>query len=280
MGNEKRVWIFGVSAGLWIVGVIAAAIVFRSHRSEYERTHGVPGALPEAASDAPSQTSAVALNDDKKKPDKSAAVELFNGKTLDGWSVADKHFFADSGKVSVKDGVLILEAGTPGTGVRCENPFPKINYEVSLQAQRIEGNDFFCGMTFPVNDSHCSLILGGWGGTVVGLSNVDGESAVDNETATGMTFKNGRWYDIRLRVADDGIKVWIDGEVLIDLESLEHQFDIWWEQEPMKPFGIASWYTKAGLRNIKLQRLDKAETKEKSSSDQAAAPAPRQSSQG
>lgn len=221
--TNRRTAIFGCLAALWMIGLIVAAMFFRSYRSEQEKS---------------------------EKPNL-----LFNGRNLDGWKVADKHFFADSGKVTVENQMIVMEAGTPGTGIQYTKPFPKMNYEVSLEAQRMEGSDFFCGLTFPIHDSFCTLIIGGWGGTVIGLSNVDGENASENETTNGMTFKNGQWYRIRLQVREDGIGVWIDDKSMIELDSLEHQFDIWWEQDPMKPFGIASWYTKAALRNLEVRLL-------------------------
>ncbi|MEZ6113002.1 MAG: hypothetical protein R3C99_18620 [Pirellulaceae bacterium] len=59
---------------------------------------------------------------------------------------------------------------------------PKTNYELSLEAKRLDGTDFFCGLTFPVGDTHCSFIVGGWAGGVVGLSSIDGLDASENQT--------------------------------------------------------------------------------------------------
>ena len=70
---------------------------------------------------------------------------------------------------------------------------PRINYEVKLEARREEGSDFFCRLTFPVNDSFCALILGGWGGTVVGLSTIDGLDASEKETSRLMNFDLNKW---------------------------------------------------------------------------------------
>jgi hypothetical protein len=53
-----------------------------------------------------------------------------------------------------------------------------MNYEIKLEAKKVTGNDFFCGMTFPVGDSFCSFIVGGWGGPVVGLSSIDGTGRI------------------------------------------------------------------------------------------------------
>ena len=38
-----------------------------------------------------------------------------------------------------------------------------MDYELRLEAKRVEGGDFFCGLTFPVGKEYCTLILGGWG---------------------------------------------------------------------------------------------------------------------
>ena len=113
-------------------------------------------------------------------------------KTPGGWQLADQEEFAEHGKVHVDQGNLILERGYPATGVRWTGPFPKTNYELRLDAKRTDGGDFFCGLTFPVGAGSLTLILGGWGGWAVGLSCIDGEYAIDNETCTVVQFKQDR----------------------------------------------------------------------------------------
>lgn len=180
---------------------------------------------------------------------------LFNGHDLSGWRVVAEACFDKHGKVYASAGTIVMEAGQPMSGIAWRGEFPKNNYEMRLEAMRVDGDDFFCGMTFPVGDERCTLIVGGWGGMVVGLSNVDGMSAAENQTTRGMQFETGRWYAIRLRVTDEAIEVWIDGEQEIRLRREGHRFDIWWEQEPAKPFGINTWYTHGALRNIVLEML-------------------------
>ena len=82
------------------------------------------------------------------------------------------------------------------TGVSYTNELPRIDYEVSLEAMKIDGSDFFCGLTFPVDNAFCSFIAGGWGGGVVGLSSIDGMDASENETTKYMKFDASRWYPI------------------------------------------------------------------------------------
>jgi 3-keto-disaccharide hydrolase len=178
---------------------------------------------------------------------------LFDGKTLVGWKPTD---FAGRGEVNVKEGKIILESGQM-TGITWTNntDLPRMNYEISLEAMRVEGSDFFCGLTFPVGKDPCSLIVGGWGGGVVGLSSIDSQDAANNETTRYMNFQTGRWYLIRLRVTDKKIEAWIDADKVVDLTTTDRTISVRLEMEESKPLGIATWSTAAALRNLQLRRL-------------------------
>jgi len=186
----------------------------------------------------------------------AGAVRLFNGRDLAGWKVLAEGFFDRHGKVHVADGAVHLEAGNDQTGIAWTGAFPTTNYEVELEAMRAGGGDFFCGMTFPVGSSHCTWIVGGFGGKVVGLSNVDGYIAAENATTRIITFKSNRWYRLRLRVTDERVEAFIDGERVVDQQRSGHTFGIWLEVEPCRPFGIATWRTSGVLRDIILWRLN------------------------
>ena len=80
------------------------------------------------------------------------------------------------------------------------------------------GSDFFCGLTFPYKESHATLILGGWGGSLIGISSIDDFDASENETGDAFIFDDNRWYEILLRVTQSEITVWIDGKSVIDCE--------------------------------------------------------------
>ena len=207
------------------------------------------------------------------QPSATAGAEkwksLFDGKKLGDWEVAKRFDFIHHGKVEVKDGALVVGKGSPGTAVRFTGKFPKIDYEVSLDAMRVEGGDFFCGMTFPVGDEALTLIVGGWGGPVVGLSCIDDEPAVENETCRYEEFKMKQWYHIRLLVRRERIRVWIDKEKVVDLETKDHKFTIWFEPETALPLGVATWNTTGALRNIRVREIGK-ETPEKKKPERAA----------
>lgn len=176
---------------------------------------------------------------------------LFDGKTLKGWKSAD---FAGRGDVRVDNGFIILEQGVM-TGVTWTNDLPRMNYEIALDAMRVDGSDFFCGLTFPVGDDPCSFIVGGWGGGVVGLSSLDGEDAANNETTKVEEFKKGRWYAVRVRVAPARIQAWIDEEKFVDVVTTDRRISIRPEVELSRPLGIASYSTTAALRNIRIRKL-------------------------
>lgn len=182
-------------------------------------------------------------------------VSLFDGKTLSGWRVLTEKAFVGHKGVRVDNGTIVMERGQLQTGIGWDGAFPGEDYEVSLEAMRTDGHDFFCGMTFPVGEEPCTLIIGGWGGSVVGLSNVDQMPAAENMTTNSMSFESNRWYVIRLRVTAKKIDAWIDDQHMISLEREGRSFSVWWEQEAARPFGIANWDTGSALRNICFRRL-------------------------
>lgn len=179
---------------------------------------------------------------------------IFDGKTLNGWEITN---FGPQGPVYVSGDQIILGMGDGCTGITWKGDFPITGYEVTLEAKRIEGNDFFCGMTFPVGKDPCTLIVGGWGGTVVGLSSINGYDASENETSTLRQFEKDRWYKIRLKVTSDSIKASIDDEMAVDFEIGNNLLSIRPEVDLSKPFGIASWRTTAAIRNIRLRKIQK-----------------------
>ena len=176
---------------------------------------------------------------------------LFDGKTLKGWKESN---FAGRGEVKVKDGQIIMEMGVM-TGITWTNPVTRMNYEISVEAMRVEGSDFFCGLTFPVGNDPCSLIVGGWGGGVVGLSSLNGNDASSNETTQYINFKNGKWFLIQLRVTPGRIQAWLDGDPLFDVDTTGKKISIRSEVDESVPLGVATWATTGALRNFKLRKL-------------------------
>lgn len=218
-----------------------------------------PSPTKPAAGTQTGNSTEVVANQSQPAPPPIGALEpqpwqsLFDGKTLTGWREAQ---FGGRGEARVENGNLVVNAGTALSGVNCTSEFPKINYEFALEAQRVEGSDFFCGITFPVGDTFASFIVGGWGCCVVGLSSINGEDASSNETSSTMAFEKGRWYRIRLRVTTTKIEAWIDDNQVVDLETAGKKIALrYGEIEFSKPFGLATWVTAAAWRDIRLRKL-------------------------
>jgi hypothetical protein len=186
--------------------------------------------------------------------EKGTVKPLFDGKTLTGWKVTP---FGGEGEISVKDGQIIMEMGQPLTGITyaSQDELPKDNYEITLEAMKRKGDDFFCGLTFPVRDSHATFIVGGWAGMVVGLSSINDLDASENETTDYKKLEHNKWHKIRVRVADGLIQCWLNDEKTVDVELDGKKISTRIEVDPSKPLGISCFNVEAGLKNIQLKRL-------------------------
>jgi hypothetical protein len=179
---------------------------------------------------------------------------MFDGKTLKGWKETP---FAGKGTVRIQDGAIVLDGGSPMTGITWAGEFPKAGYEIRMEAARLQGNDFFAGITFPVFHTFCSWINGGWNGEVVGLSSLDGYDASENETSQRVKFEKGRWYKLRLQVTAERIAAWIDDQLTFEFAVGSREVGLRaGEIELSKPLGIAAYRTQAGVRKIEYRVLE------------------------
>ena len=225
--NYSRPWMF---AGLALMAAGAAMLSMRSDPSVGQES-------PPAA---------------EKKKAAGQWKSLFDGKTLDGWKAPK---FGGEGEVRVENGAIVMELGTMMTGVTWTGSPPRNDYELSLEGMRMAGNDFFCTVTFPVGEEHCSLVVGGWGGFLVGLSSVDRLDASENQTTATYDFDDDTWYLIRIRVTDAAVEAWIDKDRVVNQPRRGHRFGIRDEVDLCRPLGICTWCTKGVVRDIKLREL-------------------------
>jgi hypothetical protein len=192
-----------------------------------------------------------------KSPSPSPASDgwkdLFDGKTLANWKSTS---FGGEGEVKVKDGQIVVEAGVDLSGFHWTGEaLPSMNYEFSVEATKLEGSDIFCGISFPVGDSQCSFVAGGWGGGLVGLSSIDGMNASENETTKVLAFQENKPYRIRLRVTPSKIEAWIDDEPVVNVDTTGKKISIHPMMEISKPLGLATFMTRSSFRNIRLRKL-------------------------
>ena len=187
--------------------------------------------------------------------DKYGWQSLFDGKTMGKWKASA---FSSNGKIEIKDGAIQIGTGKPMSGITWSGEPPaRMDYEIQLEAMRTDGSDFFCGLTFPVGTNPCTFVVGGWGGTITGLSCIDGFDASENETSCSSKYDNNHWYTIRVKVSKDKIEAWIDDKQLIDFATENRRISVRWEVEESIPIGIATWGTGSAIRNIKIRKYGK-----------------------
>jgi hypothetical protein len=190
---------------------------------------------------------------------------LFNGKDLSGWKVAD---MTEGGKVTVlPEGVVECGFGNPMTGIAYTNAMPTMNYELSLEAMRVQGMDFFCALTLPIETNFCTVVIGGWGGSLCGISSVDYADASENQWSEALTLQNERWYTLRVRVTPGVLQVFLDNTLYtarVEFEkssrfSLRPGSDI----DKTTPLGLATYRTRARWRNATLTPITALEPGDK-----------------
>ncbi len=179
-------------------------------------------------------------------------VSLFDGETLGAWEPSP---FGGTGDVTVEEGHVLVEYGAPLSGITWRGEFPADGFEVELVATRLSGTDFFCAVTFPVGSEHLTLVLGGWGGAVVGLSCVDGLDASENETTLYRSFPQGRAFRVRVRVSQQRVQCFVDDELLVDLERAGRNFSLRPEVLPSVPLGLATFASAATFRGMRYRLL-------------------------
>jgi len=201
----------------------------------------------ESPSDTSTAKSVVKSADDK------AWRSLFDGKQLGEWKPTK---FGGEGTVEVKDQQIKLDFGQYMTGVtHSGKDLPTNNYEIELEAMREDGSDFFCGLTFPADKNFASLICGGWGGSVVGVSSIDDMDASENTTTAYKSFKNKQWYKIRVRVTKGRLQAWIDDQMFVDEEVASDRLGTRIEMDRCQPLGIACFDTQAAVRNVRVREV-------------------------
>ncbi len=190
----------------------------------------------------------------EKEKDKAKWTSMIVPGSLDGWKATN---FGGEGQVECdKDGVILFETGHPLTGITYGKEFPKDNFEIRWEARRVDGSDFLAGLTFPIGDSYCSFIAGGWGGGVTGISSINGNDASENETTQFLDYKKGQWYKFHLRLTAEHIIVTIDGKELVKVERGDKRFSIRNEVRESRPLGYCVFETRVELRGLEYRALE------------------------
>ena len=178
---------------------------------------------------------------------------LFDGESLEGWESIN---YGGEGEVSIGLGGALLPRGAVLTGIRYPAGLPRTTgYELEVVSRRLAGNDFFCGLTFPVADSFATVVLGGWGGGLSGLSCLDGDDASMNETKRIRSFEDDRDYNLIVRVEPERIRAWVDRQLLFDVSTAGRVVGLRNEMLPSVPLGISAYVTPAQVSRVRWRPL-------------------------
>lgn len=151
--------------------------------------------------------------------------------------------FGGEGLAEIGESALTLAQGVPLSGVTYTGTPPKPPYTLEVEFTKLLGNDFPCAVTFPVAGSHLSLVLGGWGGTVCGLSSLDGLDAARNATRFVRAFPVGQRTSVRLEVEPTAVRAWVDGERVVEVDLVGRWVAVREELLPSRPLGLAAFAT-------------------------------------
>lgn len=205
----------------------------------------LPGTLALAVSAPASQGFAASLFTD--------ANNLLETDSLKGWAPTD---FFKPGQVAVKNSTLSLGKGKPMTGVTTTlKDLPKTNFDIAYEARRLDGDDFFAALTFPVQDGFLTFVNGGWSGNITGLSSIDGSDASENETGKPYTFENEVWYRFRVSVREHQVICSINEKPVIDFDGIGRSLKTRVESRPSEPLGLACYDCSSEVRKITLSKL-------------------------
>ncbi len=162
----------------------------------------------------------------------------------------------------LKEDEITLDAGAPMTGVRFSgwqsSHLPLSDYALEFDAMRVRGSDFFAAVTFPVRriDTCATLVIGGWGGGLVGVSSIDGQDASENATRSAQKFETNKWYHFRLEVRDDDLRGWLDGRIIINASIKARTISLRpGDIEHCAPFGLATYGTTGSVRGLCVRQL-------------------------
>lgn len=167
-----------------------------------------------------------------------------------------------AGKPQIGPGEIVLPEGAPMTAVRFGGweamGLPVVDYAIEYEAMRLAGQDFFGAVTFPIRSlkTCATLVNGGWGGGLVGISNIDEQSANENATRSEHRFVNGQWYRFRLEVRSEEIKGWLDGRLIINASIKARTISLRaGDIEQCAPFGLATYGTTGKMRGLVVEAL-------------------------
>ncbi|MBP5761106.1 MAG: DUF1080 domain-containing protein [Verrucomicrobia bacterium] len=195
-------------------------------------------------------------------------VTMFDGKSMTGWmplelggsgpAEFEADFVPDKTPDAKPTPILRVNRGDMLSGMAWTNGPVRMNYEIEWEAMRVDGNDFFAAMSFPVKDDYVTFIPSGWGGSVGGISSVDGHDASENETSSFLPLDDQKWYKFKVRVTEKKIECWVDEKRIVNLLTEGKELGLRpGSPAEIKRYGIVctAYRATGAIKSIKMRKI-------------------------
>ena len=98
----------------------------------------------------------------------------------------------------------------------CNHVIDSDHYTIQCRARKDSGAEgFIIVFNYVDEKNYCWLNIGGWGNTQHAIEQISGGGKLQTVEKRG-SVEEGRWYDVKLTVSGDSVKVWLDNEPLFD----------------------------------------------------------------
>lgn len=170
----------------------------------------------------------------------------------DAWEAVS---LGGEGEIEWSEAGVLMRFGSPLTAVRWIGEGLPAHYELEVVAARVDGSDFFCGLNLPIGSDAATVVLGGWGGALCGLSCIDGMDASMNPTRSFRDFERGQSYRLRVRVDERVVSATVDGNELFSHQRGEGALSLRTEVMPVGVLGISCFQTTARVESVRWRPL-------------------------
>ena len=121
-----------------------------------------------------------------------------------------------SGSWEMNDGILQHTACEEAPLAICNYVIPSNHYTIQCTARKDNGPDgFIIVFNYVDAQNYCRLNFGYNGNTQHTIEQISGDRKKRFVTRHG-SVETGKWYDVKLTVAGDSIKAWLDSELMFD----------------------------------------------------------------
>ena len=114
------------------------------------------------------------------------------------------------------EGILQQKGNREGAMALCKHVIDSDHYTITCKARKDGGAEgFMIVFNYVDNKNYCWVNFGGWGNTQHAIEQISTGGKIQTVTKPGKV-EQGRWYDVKLTVAGDSVKVWLGDELVFD----------------------------------------------------------------